>query len=140
MKQEHTLNLPGGDQITVQATSADVRVSFVDGEPCSGCPSMYSSNVPVEAALRFARGIQRTARMLTAKGLSFGEAVEVCKAGGRVTRPSWNGKGMYVELQRPDAHSKMLRPYLYMSHADGVLGPWNATQSDMLAEDWEVVK
>ena len=44
-----------------------------------------------------------------------------------------------MALQSPDGLSKMRRPYLYMSHADGVLGPWNATQSDMLAEDWEVV-
>ena len=68
--------------------------------------------------------------------MDFGEALRVLKAGGRVHRPSWNGKGMYVELQIPDQHSKMRRPYLYMSHADGALGPWNATQSDMLTEDW----
>ena len=71
------------------------------------------------------------------KDMNFGEAIEVLKSGGRVTRPSWNGKGMYLELQIPDERSDMGRPYIYMAHADGVLGPWNATQSDMLGEDWE---
>ena len=72
--------------------------------------------------------------------MNFGEAIEHLKSGGHATRPSWNGKGMYIALQIPDTHSKMRRPYIYMSHADGILGPWNATQSDMLAEDWETVE
>ena len=70
--------------------------------------------------------------------MNFGEALEVLKAGGRVTREGWNGKGMYVELQTPDDNSKMRRPYLFMRPVDGGLVPWVASQSDLLADDWLV--
>lgn len=66
----------------------------------------------------------------------FGEAIKALKAGKRVTRPGWNGKGMWLKLQRPDENSKMGLPYLYMSTVDGKLVPWLASQTDMLAEDW----
>lgn len=68
--------------------------------------------------------------------LNFGEAIAVLKTGGRVCREGWNGKGMYLELQVPDEHSKMMHPYIYISPVDGKLVPWVASQSDMLAEDW----
>jgi hypothetical protein len=61
------------------------------------------------------------------------------KQGLRVAREGWNGKGMWLELQRPDSHSKMTLPYIYMSTAQGDLVPWLASQTDMLAEDWSEV-
>lgn len=71
--------------------------------------------------------------------VSFGQAIEELKRGGRVRRLGWNGKGMWLALQRPDAHSKMSLPYIYMSTVQGDLVPWLASQSDMLADDWEVL-
>jgi hypothetical protein len=71
---------------------------------------------------------------------NFGKAIEEMKAGKKVTRAGWNGKGMFVALQRPDEHSKMRRPYIYMSPVGGELVPWVASQSDMLAEDWFIVE
>lgn len=68
--------------------------------------------------------------------MTFGEALETLKAGGRVSRTGWNGKGMWLELQRPDAHSKMTLPYIYMYTARGDLVPWLASQTDLLADDW----
>jgi len=68
----------------------------------------------------------------------FGEALMALRAGFRVTRRGWNGKGMWVELQVPDAQSKMTLPYIYMHTASGDKVPWLASQTDMLAEDWEV--
>lgn len=68
----------------------------------------------------------------------FGCAVEQLKEGRRVTREGWNGKGMWLELQRPDAHSKMTLPYIYMRTAQGDLVPWLASQTDILAEDWRL--
>lgn len=68
--------------------------------------------------------------------LNFGQALEHLKAGGKVARVGWNGKGMWLELQRPDAHSKMTLPYIYMSTVTGDLVPWLASQTDLLAEDW----
>ena len=46
---------------------------------------------------------------------------------------------MWLALQRPDAHSKMTLPYIYMRTAQGDLVPWLASQTDLLAEDWELV-
>lgn len=68
--------------------------------------------------------------------VDFGEALNLLRNGKRVARAGWNGSGMYVALQVPDANSKMRRQYLYMSPVDGDLVPWAASQSDLLAEDW----
>jgi hypothetical protein len=68
--------------------------------------------------------------------LTFGEALTHLKNGIRMSREGWNGKGMYIELQRPDAHSKMSLPYLFMKTVQGDLVPWLASQTDILSEDW----
>ena len=70
----------------------------------------------------------------------MGEAITIIQNGGRVCREGWNGKGMWLELQVPNEHSKMGLPYIYMSTVDGKLVPWLASQTDMLAEDWEEVE
>jgi hypothetical protein len=70
---------------------------------------------------------------------NFGAAIYYLKKGGRVSRSGWNGKGMWLELQVPDENSKMTLPYIYMFTADGNLVPWLASQSDVLAEDWEII-
>lgn len=71
--------------------------------------------------------------------MGFGEAIAALKAGQRVARSGWNGKGMWLELQRPDAHSKMTLPYIFMRTVQADLVPWLASQTDMLAEDWGLV-
>jgi hypothetical protein len=71
--------------------------------------------------------------------MDFGEALDVLKNVGRVSREGWNGKGMWLALQVPDANSKMSRPYIYMRTVDDQLVPWVASQSDILANDWVVV-
>ncbi|AMB48280.1 DUF2829 domain-containing protein [Methylobacterium sp. AMS5] len=72
-------------------------------------------------------------------GLRIGEVVEAMQAGKRVARAGWNGKGMYLELQVPDAHSKMSLPYVFMFTACKNRVPWLCSQSDLLAQDWEIV-
>lgn len=71
--------------------------------------------------------------------MDFGSAIKAVKDGQKIARSGWNGKGMWIELQTPDAHSKMNHPYLYMSDVHGKLFPWNPNQLDMLSEDWEIV-
>jgi hypothetical protein len=91
------------------------------------------------AMLPFPIRIQElTARSRLMRG-DFGSALQVLKSGGKVARKGWNGKGMWLMLQVPDAHSKMTLPYIYMSTVQGDLVPWLASQTDMLAEDWEQV-
>lgn len=78
-------------------------------------------------------------------GFGFGIALDILKKGGKVRRTGWNGKGMWVEMQHPDAHSKMTLPYLYLNYPDNALNtpgarvPWLASQTDILATDWELV-
>lgn len=78
--------------------------------------------------------------------MDFGLALVAVKAGGKIARSGWNGKGLWVELQVPDAHSKMTLPYLYLNYptdavnTPGARVPWLASQTDILAEDWEVVQ
>lgn len=72
--------------------------------------------------------------------MDFGEALKVLKKGKRVTRPGWNGKDMWLALQRPDATSKMTLPYIFMFTADQQLVPWLASQTDVLAADWVVLE
>lgn len=76
---------------------------------------------------------------LEAETPSFGWALRQLQRGRRVTREGWNGKDMWIELQVPDEHSKMKRPYIYMSPVDGQLVPWVASQTDLLADDWMVI-
>ena len=69
----------------------------------------------------------------------IGWAISVLYVGDKVRRAGWNGKGMRLELQVPDAHSKMTLPYVFMKTAQGDLVPWLCSQTDLLADDWEVV-
>lgn len=71
--------------------------------------------------------------------MGIGEAVKNLRDGSKVARSGWNGKNMYLELQIPDANSKMTLPYVYMKTADNNLVPWLCSQTDLLAEDWEIV-
>lgn len=80
--------------------------------------------------------------------MKFGEAIEKLKEGKKVTREGWSGKGHYLQLQCPDNNSKMNMPYIYIvlnpsnsNHykLDTAMVPWNASQTDMLCEDWEII-
>ena len=80
--------------------------------------------------------------------MNFGQALEDLKIGARVARMGWNGKGIFIELQIPDEHSKMTSPYIFIDtmglqtenpDAPKSRVPWLASQTDMLAEDWVIV-
>ncbi|NBZ96913.1 MAG: DUF2829 domain-containing protein [Proteobacteria bacterium] len=74
---------------------------------------------------------------------NFGVALNELKSGQKVARKGWNGKGMWLALQVPDANSKMTLPYIYIEYPEGhpayPMGsrvPWLASQTDLLSEDW----
>ena len=80
--------------------------------------------------------------------MNFGQALEALKQGKKAARKGWNGSGIFIVLQCPDEHSKMTQPYIYIDTTGLVTDnpaapkgrvPWLASQTDMLAEDWEVV-
>jgi len=77
----------------------------------------------------------------------FGWAIRELKLGSKLLRRGWNGKEIFIELQVPDENSKMSSPYIFID-TTGLLSrnpdapksrvPWLASQTDMLADDWEV--
>ena len=73
-------------------------------------------------------------------GTDFGVALKLLQGGYRVTREGWNGKGMWLKIQFPDKNSKMSLPYIYMKTACGNNVPWLASQTDLLSEDWQLLK
>lgn len=70
----------------------------------------------------------------------IGWAVKQMHDGAKVWRSGWNGKGIWLALQVPDANSKMGLPYVYMKTAPGPLVPWVCSQTDLLATDWEITE
>lgn len=78
------------------------------------------------------------------QALSFSTILQHLKAGRadaptRAARSGWNGKDLFIQLQRPDEHSKMTLPYLYIEYPDGRRCPWLASQTDLLTDDWMVI-
>jgi len=70
--------------------------------------------------------------------MNFGHALVALRTGKRVSRANWNGPGQWIALQVPDAESKMTLPYIYIKTVQGDLVPWLGSQTDLLADDWEV--
>jgi hypothetical protein len=80
--------------------------------------------------------------------MDFGQALTELKNGNKVKRKGWNGDGIFLALQVPDENSFMTQPYIYIDtlglktnnpNAPKSRVPWLASQTDMLAEDWEVI-
>lgn len=95
--------------------------------------------------------------------MNFGDVLKALKAGWKARRKGWNGKGMYIYLVKGTTVDKEnLRneasqilpgdegamhgtgvanflPHIDMRTATGdICVGWLASQTDMLAEDWEV--
>ncbi len=84
----------------------------------------------------------------------IGWAVKQMRNGDKVAREGWNGKGMFLFLV-PGSKFAVNRapllgiypagteveycPHVDMKTADGKVVPWLASQTDLLAEDWDVV-
>jgi len=93
-------------------------------------------------------------------GMSFGLAIEALKLGKRVARAGWNGKGMWLRLTLSihdiprqgtsmpvyrltlddDGVGATALPWIGMKTADNKFVPWLASQTDMLADDWQIVE
>lgn len=95
--------------------------------------------------------------------MNFGHALVALKAGAKVARAGWNGKGMWIaltpgsafearyakcghaaakradEIGDPEGEIELL-PHIDMRTADGsICVGWLASQADMLADDWRIV-
>ncbi len=87
---------------------------------------------------------------IEADELTFGQAIEALKMGMRVARLGWNDKGIWLVLITPGNAMYTrggigldMQPCIGMKTASprGEMQPgWLASQADMLAEDWVILK
>ena len=86
--------------------------------------------------------------------LPFGDALKALKAGQRVARTGWNGKGMFVYLVPPASYPVQTgaakahfgegamvpyNAYMAIKNVDETVSTWVPSVNDCLAEDWEVL-
>lgn len=75
--------------------------------------------------------------------MNFGQAIEEMKKGKKVARNGWNGKGMYIYItfgSQCDENRK-INPHIDMKAAnDSIVIGWLGSQTDILAEDWYIVR
>jgi len=124
-------------------------VEYLDG----GKPNVegYAGYVSWSPKEQFENAYQST------EAMSFGHAIVALKAGHKVSRKGWNGKGMLLVLVPATVGIKfgMGTPYgkvcdgdvestinahIDMRTATGEMQPgWLASQTDMLSNDWGIV-
>lgn len=112
----------------------------------------FSPGKAFEEGYTALESIENTVREIgTAHGIGW--AVKQMHNGSRVRRSGWNGKGMFIFLVPGSVFKVNRAPLLgiypegteinYHSHvdlknSDGQIVPWNASQGDLLAVDWEL--
>lgn len=85
----------------------------------------------------------------------FGVALTWLRGGNKVARSGWNGKNMFLflvpgstfQVNRPpllgiypEGTTIDYCPHIDMRTADAKIVPWLASQTDVLADDWQLVK
>lgn len=84
----------------------------------------------------------------------IGWAIRQLRDGARIRRKGWNGKDMWLRLllpvrlaSEPEKNSSMTLPYIYIEYPKGHVAypngcrvPWLASQTDILALDWDLVE
>lgn len=95
---------------------------------------------------------ERCSKRLGGTAMNFGKAIEEMKAGKKVARQGWNGKGQYIELASNISyvnadgnivnceHDAIGNKAIAFVGTSGVQMGWLASQADMLAEDWQIVQ
>ena len=87
--------------------------------------------------------------------MNFSSALECVKEGALIQRAGWNGKKMFVFYVKgsnfaasreplstifPAGTEINYRAHLDIRTADGTIVPWVASQTDILANDWQLYK
>lgn len=141
------------DEGDMKMTRADVLITGVKGE-------IYPCKIDI-----FEATYDVIDQNISGSGMDFGMAIREAKAGKKIARTGWNGKNMFVVYMPPlflppyntadtprkvnDRTAKWIgedkplncQPYFAMYNAQEQWIPgWLASQSDMLAEDWEVIE
>lgn len=87
--------------------------------------------------------------------MNFSEALDECKAGAKISRRGWHAANQYIVYQPGYPEGIAINyntatatgikegtvcefaPYLLFFSKEGSFVPWVASQTDLLAEDWE---
>lgn len=78
--------------------------------------------------------------------MNFSDALNQLKDGKLIARNGWNGKGMWLIMIKGESYSEDIadvadEPYIAMFTAQKTLQRgWLASQADIFADDWKVVK
>lgn len=87
--------------------------------------------------------------------MSFGHALVALKAGLKVARAGWNGKGMFVYLVPPASYPVQTgaakshfgegslvpyNAYMAIKNANETVSTWVPSVNDSLADDWYIVE
>lgn len=138
-----------GWQLPADEDGADegYLVEYLDGgKPNTTTHAGYVSWSPKET---FENAYRKTS------GMSFGLAVEALKLRKKVARAGWNGKGMFLFLVQgstfkvnrapllgvyPEGTEIKYHAHIDMKTADGMIVPWLASQTDVLADDWQIIE
>lgn len=87
--------------------------------------------------------------------VDFSDALRYLKEGKRLRRKGWNGAGMFIFLvggsnfvtnREPllsilgEGKEVTYRPHIDMYDAEQKVVPWLCSQTDMMADDWEIVE
>ena len=131
-------------------STADVAYFAKGWEEARGC------RIENECAIEYGIDVIEDYTDCEPEGMSFGVALGLLKAGVRMTRAGWNGKGLSVVYQKayPDGipcnkqtaeawgmgEGDLFKcePYLQISTVDGSHAMWVPSIRDCLAEDWEI--
>lgn len=151
-------NIFRGWQLPADENGADegYLVEYLDGgKPNVEGHAGYVSWSPKE---QFENAYQPT------NALSFGHAIEALRSGKKVARAGWNGKGMFLVLVPGTVDAKLregtpyadalfnsktgesrnivtINQHVDMFTATSEFQPgWLASQTDMLANDWQIVE
>jgi hypothetical protein len=92
--------------------------------------------------------------------IDFSEALKAVKAGEKIARQGWNAQNQFVyhvpaaeypastdiakdTFNTPNNSDPVMVPYtayLAIKTVQGTVAPWLASQTDMLSEDWFIVR
>lgn len=78
--------------------------------------------------------------------MDFSDALREAKAGSKIARKGWNGKGMWVacdsvagKVTNHGVTAKISHPLLLIKNVNGTFAIWVPSITDIFAEDWEVL-
>jgi len=83
---------------------------------------------------------------------NFSTALNLLKEGHALQRSGWNGKGLYVYLVPANSYPAVTEiakknfgdmvpysAYLAIKSVDNTVVPWHPSQTDILADDWDLI-